>query len=76
MPYYEELCTGIWKVKINEQFLWHFLRKNEMSVGFVEMLSYLVEDKLNMYDHRVSSIDIPCIIKTCYSKCQKLSSKK
>ena len=55
MTFYESVHCGAWRVQLNEQYIWSWLRTTgkqaeDIYHGFdVSKLAYLVEDRLNIH---------------------------
>ena len=52
MVFYDSIHTGIIRIEFNEQYLWSWLRKKELTppAGDIRPLCYEVEGQLNGWD--------------------------
>ena len=50
MTFYESVHCGVWRVSLNEQYIWSWLRANKIREQSVDVgkLADLVEDRLNL----------------------------
>ena len=79
MPFYESVHCGVWRVQLNTQYLWQWLRENNIVVqayGGIDVgrLAYRVEDVLNTQTFR-TTINVNDIIKTEYQNMIKSNEK-
>ena len=51
MPFYESVHVGIFRISINEQYIWKWLTQNNKSKNInVTQLSLMIEDELHLFD--------------------------
>ena len=72
MPFYDILHTGHWRVSLNEQYVWYWLRTNNIerstyNTRDVSIITANVEDILNMSDFKLA-INVPKIVLAEYRK--------
>ena len=79
MVFYDSLHTGYWRVSLNEQYIWRWLRENGISLQCctklaVGRIAYLVEDRLNTETFK-ELINVDKIIKEIYLSVQHAENK-
>ncbi len=70
MVFYETIHAGILRIEFNEQYLWGWFRKKNITPkhgNFVRNLAYLVEGKLNEWDWN-KSMNLEEVISAVYYK--------
>ena len=80
MPFYDSVHTGYWRVSLNEQYIWSWLRENDKpclggSFINVNLLTALVEDRINLHDFK-KSINVNLIVQQEYNKLYNDNSKQ
>jgi len=68
MVFYDSIHTGVWRVSLNEQYIWRWLRKTGIQIPLhnidVARIAYLVEDELNSttFENSINVNEIICKI--------------
>ena len=80
MVFYDSLHTGYWRVSLNEQYIWRWLRENDVPLNSctklaVGRIAYLVEDRLNTETFK-QLINVNEIIKQVFSHIRQTGHEK